>query len=911
MRTFYGFLLNHPKSILVLLILITAALAVPASRIRIDSSIEGLMLEADPDRVFFDGVREIFGNDEVLVVALVAKETIFRPESLRKVKRISDEAQDMDGVERVISLTTVYDILPTEEGIEIQPLVEEIPENSEDLQALSVSAVKNDIFRNLIVSKDGKSAAVNIFVESRAGEETYREEIVRKIKEIAEREEGPESIYIAGVPYSKLAMNRHQQRDLLKFTPLTVLLVAITLLFSFGSIRGVLIPLVTVGVATVWTMGVMSLLGKSISVISTTVPSLIMAIGSAYTIHVLSHYYEALLEGSSDRQALGRSFTEISLPVAVTALTTMAGFVSITANRIPAVSDFGMFGMFGILSCLLLSLTLAPALLAILKAQPPGRWGMEAGGGTSSWLQKLAAFNVRHRRAIIAVSVLLTVLALIGIRYLKVETAYMTYLKKEDPLIQELDEIERHFAGSTLWNIVVEGDDEDILKDPEVARAIERLQAFLNKEAWIDKTTSYLDYLKWIYNGLGGDQQKNDGLPGTLEEISQCLLLYSFSDQETLDQLVNHDFSKANIMVRAHNISSSEMKENIRRIEEQAGVLLPGDLRAKMTGTGVLMLKTADQIAIGQAKSLSIALAVIFLIMWILFLSFKVSLVSLIPNMVPIGMLFGIMGWFGITLNTATSLIACVALAIAVDDTIHYLTRFNRELKKTYSEQEAMRNALVSTGKPMTYTTVALCLGFLILCLSNFVPIIYFGCLMALTISICLLADVSFLPAVLLTTKIITIWDLFLLKIGTDPQRTIDLFAGMRPAHARILVLMGMLRRYEKGKTIIQKGESGNEMYLVLQGEVEIFDPTDGAEQTLALHTRGDVFGEMGLLRETTRSASARVRADAELFVFNSKTLAKMQRSYPRISSRFFFNLSKILSDRLQRRTDKYLESIV
>ena len=222
-----------------------------------------------------------------------------------------------------------------------------------------------------------------------------------------------------------------------------------------------------------------------------------------------------------------------------------------------------------------------------------------------------------------------------------------------------------------------------------------------------------------------------------------------------------------------------------------------------------------------------------------------------------------------------------------------------------------MKNALIATGRPITYTTIALCLGFLILCLSNFVPIIYFGALTALTIAICLLADVLFLPAVLLTTKIITIWDLFLLKMGKDPQKTIRLFSGMRPTHARMLVLMGMLRSYEKGKTILRKGESGNEMYLVLQGEVEIFDPSDGAERTLALHTRGDVFGEMGLLRETTRSASARAREDAELFVFNSQTLAKMQRNYPRISSRFFLNLSKILSDRLQRRTDEYLESIV
>lgn len=911
MNTFYAFLLKHPKLFLAVFTLITAAFAVPASRIRIDSSVEGLMVEADPDRIFFDRVREIFGNDEVLVVALVAEETIFRTESLRKIERISNAMEALDGVERVISLTTVYDILPTEEGIEIQPLVEQIPESGWELEAIRSAALQNNLFLNSIVSEDGKSAAVNIFVESRPGDEAYREAIIRRAQQIIADEEGPEAIYLAGVPYSKWAMNKYMLRDLARFTPLTVLLVSLTLLISFGSIRGVLVPLMTVGAATVWTLGVMNLLGKSISVVSTVIPSLIMAIGSAYAIHVVSHYYAAVRQARSDSAELGESFASISLPVAITALTTMAGFLSITVNRVPAVRDFGVSGMFGILFCLVLSLTLAPAILGILKVRPPGRWGLDGKAGTNVWLERLASFNIRRRKGIITGFVLFFVLALIGIRFLKVETAYMAYLKKGDPVIQHLNRIEQHFAGTVLWNIILEAEEEDTLKDPEVARSIEALQEFLNAQPWIDKTTSYLDYLKWIYRALAPDQERPSALPETLEEISQCLLLYSFSDPESLDQLVSQDFSKANIMVRARNLSSSEMKTNIREIEEEAGKLLPGRLTAKMTGTGVLMLKSADQIAIGQAESLSIAVVVIFFIMWLMFLSFKVSLVSLIPNMVPIGILFGIMGWLGVTLNTSTSLIASVTLAIAVDDTIHYLTRFNRELKKTHNEESAMKNALMHTGRPIAYTTVALCLGFLILSLSRFAPIIYFGSLTALTLAICLAADIFFLPAVLLTTKIITIWDLFLLKMGKDPQKTIQLFSGMRPAHTRILVLMGMLRRYEKDKTIIQKGESGNEMYLVLQGEVEIFDPGGGAERPLAVHTRGDVFGEMGLLRETTRSASARVRADTELFVFNSQTLAKMQRSYPRISSRFFLNLSKILSDRLQKLTDKYLESLV
>jgi CRP-like cAMP-binding protein len=161
----------------------------------------------------------------------------------------------------------------------------------------------------------------------------------------------------------------------------------------------------------------------------------------------------------------------------------------------------------------------------------------------------------------------------------------------------------------------------------------------------------------------------------------------------------------------------------------------------------------------------------------------------------------------------------------------------------------------------------------------------------------------------LLTTKIITIWDLVLLKIGKDPHKTIPLFEGMRPANARVVVLMGMLERYRKGEVILERGEMGHEMYVVLSGEVEIFDLVDGKPQILAVHLRGDIFGEMGLIRGTVRSASARAKDGTELLLLNEKIMARLQRKYPRISSRFFLNLSKILSNRLQDRTDQYLET--
>src|SRR5581483_8435906 len=283
-------------------------------------------------------------------------------------------------------------------------------------------------------------------------------------------------------------------------------------------------------------------------------------------------------------------------------------------------------------------------------------------------------------------------------------------------------------------------------------------------------------------------------------------------------------------------------------------------------------------------KSLALALGIIFVVMSLMFLSVKIGFFAILPNVVPIVVFFGVMGWLGIWLNLGTSLIAAIALGIAVDSTIHFMARLNLELQGETDQTAALVRTLRTVGVPIVYTTIALFFGFLTFAASSFIPIQNFGILSGVTMATALGANLVLLPALLATTKIITLWDLLGVKLGEDPAGTIPLFAGLRPAQARIVVLMGELKRFEPGEPIVRRGERGDEMYVIIQGTSDVLLGDGVGRRPIARLRRGDVIGEMGLVRHDERSADVVAASGVEVLAVDERFLRRIQNRYPRIA---------------------------
>lgn len=907
MDRFYGLIVRRPKLTLLLIALLTAFFAFHARHIQLDSSIESLLPEEDPEKEYYEEVRRLYGSDEIIVVGLVA-DTVYRPETLKKIARITEKIREMPEVKSVASLTNAQDVIKS--VAEDTLLIPEIPGTEEGWEALKGRIAEHPVYLKNLVSPDGRAAAINVtFLESITDEEFRRRGLDARIREILAGEEGPERLYYTGLPRFKVHMVDSMRQDLKYFLPLVLLCIVVVMFASFRSVRGVVLPALASLVGLTWTLGIIVLAGSRLSLGSITLPPLLLVLGTVYSLHVVAEYYELARPGSQVREVVLETLRKTGMPVLITALTTALGFASLVVNRIVSIREMGLFSSLGILFAFLLAVTLVPALLCLLPL--PKRRAEQFSPLLSAALQSISRMDMKYRRPILLAGIVTAVLAAWQIPSIIVDSNFQSFFRKQDPIRQASDAINEHLAGSSAFYVTIDGEERGIIKKWDTLRRIKDLQLYIDSLPGIEKTISLVDYCEMLDRGiqavppLEGMGEESGGHPETTfwQNPSQLdgVLQLVFLNAKSISGVANHPvFSRTNIIARTSLSRASDVAATVEKIQEFAARTFPPELTVRATGELILHTRTSGDIVRGQIQSLGLAAGIIFIVMSAMFLSFRIGLIAMVPNVFPILVFFGLMGASGAVLSLSTNIIAAIVLGIAVDDTIHLMTRLSAQVRATADREEALLHTFSTVGKPVFYTSAILFLGFLTLCVSSFVPIREFGLLAATSMVVALAADVVLLPAILSTTRIITLWDLLYLKLGRDPHRAIPLFEGLRPLQAKIVTLMGELKTFAKGQPVVRQGEMGNEMYVLLKGTADIFIQAHGQSRHIARLERGDVFGEMGLVRHHERTADVVASEDVEVLAVNERFLSRVKRRYPRIGAQIFFNVAKILSDRLE-----------
>ncbi len=887
--------IRHPGGTLGLILLITILLGWFAVQIRVDSAIENLLPTSDPERLYYDEVVEVFGSEEATVVGIF-DDDVFAPETLARIDRLSQALAKIESVREVLSLTTMKGVESNDFGIEVGRLMRDLPTDADSAAAFRKRVYDNPLAVGNVVAPDGKTTGVLVLFDPLSDEEFMRLGIEDQIRAEAEKVFAHEELAITGLQTLKVTGARLMEQDLARFMPISILLVVLVLAWAYRTKRGVLLPLGAVTISVVWTTGIMVIAGRAINMGTLVLPPLLMAIGIAYVIHVISRYYQELQPGRSRREVVQATMEHVWVPVGVAALTTGLGFCTLALNPIRAIADLGIFSVLGILATLIMTIGFLPAMLMILPdaAGPPehhDRWIGNLLGG-------LGRLAIDRRRTVLVGGALLCGISIWAASDIQIETNYVGFFDPDSKIRKDTDRLADAIGGAYPLYVVVDGEGPGAMRDLENLAAIRDLQAFIMEQPGVDSTLSFPDFIVLI-NGVF-DKKAEGRLPPTQGALEQLFLLLNPEDTKPV---VNQDFSRANILVRTRLAGSSEVSELVRNIEEYAQTRLRRGVKAHATGTVVLLNRSADALAHGQVSGLTQMLFVLLVLMSLLFLSVRTGFLALVPNVIPIIILFGAMGSLGFDLNISTSMIAVIAIGIAVDDTIHYLSALNVELRRTGSQEEALLRVGRSVGQPIVFTTMALALGFLVVTLSNFRPIRDFGLLASLTMVSALVTDLVLVPALVMSTRIITLWDLLFVKLGPEPHKEIRIFANLRPFQARIVVLMAHLAEAQPGTYITRKGELKEELYVLLSGEVGVF--IDPAKESIRSMTRGDVIGEMGLVRRMPRSADVIASQTSEYLVLDGDFLDRIQRRYPRIASKVFLNLTRILSDRLETSTEK------
>ena len=735
-RALVGLGVRRPVAVLVAWLAL-AVLAIPGlQRLEVDTSTDSVLDRQHPAWQVYQASQDDFGGDEIIVIAL-AGDRPHDPAVLTRLAELSDRLEGLEGVRRLDSLATVPVVWVNDAGeLELEPALDpEISPPAAQAARTAQRLVGDRIAPRSLIAEDAEVVAINLVLER--GAEKRHAELLAEVHALVD----PAGGILSGVPVFRVAANERTRSEILFFAPITAILIGCFLLFVFRSASALLLGILP-GAAGAWfLLAAMGYLGAPLSITTMVLPSIILALGCAYSMHVLV----AASKSRNDREdgALERALARVSLPVALSGLTTALGLLAITFVRIEAVRMTGGFGALGVLVVTLLCLTAVPAGLALaspLAAAPRGAERVR-----TRLAPALVSIAHRRRGATLVAWALVAVLAALGSARVEVETDATRWLPVGNPVRDAYEDIRASLSGISPMNVVVEAPAEVSVLEPATLAAVDALAAHLETLPEVGKTLSVADPLRQLHGGFTGDASQP--LPGSKALAEQYLLLLESLDQ--LDDLLRFDRTAANILIRADDNGSKGLtgiRDAAHAWWSEHGI---PDHRITTTGIMYEFARAEDEIAYGQLRGLAAALLAISAVLLLIFRSPRLALLSLAPNAIPLLLIFGTLGGLGLPLDAGTALIGCLALGVAVDDTIHIVTGFHEGTRAGLPAREALDRTFAEVLPALASTTLMIAGAFLVLALSEFTITRNLGLVTSGIMAICFIADTTLLPALL------------------------------------------------------------------------------------------------------------------------------------------------------------------
>ena len=732
-RALVGLGLQSPRRVLIVWVSIVVVSSFGVARLRVETSTDSVLDRSSPSWTFYQDSQRRFGGDEILTL-LIDGDTPFDPATLREVARITERFQGFPGVRRVDSLSTVPLIQASPNGdLSLDPaLANGVPESPEELRALAARVRADRIAPRTLVSFDERAFSVNLVLER--GAEAHYGSILSEVEKATKGLR----VWVSGVPVFRLTADSRTRSELALFIPLTIAVIALILAMLFRKARAALIPICSSGLG-IWIMfGVMGALHVPITITTAVLPSVLLALGCAYSVHLLN----AVSNVSEDERF--EALLEVSFPIALSGLTTSLGFLAVSFVRIDAIRDIGIFGALGVLSVLTATLTVGPAALTLwplpVREARFQRWICDRA------TPRVLCFVRRHRRGVLIAWLAAMMGASVGLGRLAVETDVILWFQPDDPIRVAYRNIRDRLSGISPLNVVIEASEASTVNTREAILAIDRLSTYLESLPAVGRSVSIADPLRQLHGGFLEDSTLP--LPKDKALISQYLVL--LESKPYVRDLITADWKAANLLLRVDDNRSGALQEVAREAERWWAENGATGYTARTTGIMYEFARAEDAIAFGQLRGLLFAFLAIAGLFFALFRSVRIAWIALVPNLVPIAMGFGAMGLLGVPLDAGTVIIGNLAFGIAVDDSIHAVTGFSARWKAGATAPAALESTYRCVAPPLVYTTILVALGFAVLAFSDFTFVRHLGILTAGLMVLCLLADLLLLPAMLL-----------------------------------------------------------------------------------------------------------------------------------------------------------------
>ena len=892
------FAARHPWPVLLFLGLVTLLAALQLPSLRLEITAEGMMVRDDPARQFYLDVLDTFGSENVTVIYLQDPD-LFDPAVLESIRSLVEKIEQSPEVLRTDSLFSVRN-LRTEEGYTYtDPYFATVPATEAQARALAKLALRNPLVKGSLLADDLGAMAINVYLDSahysRGMDERVAAFLGSAIEPLQQR---LKRVFFIGDPSVRTGISDRIKEDQRFIIPLALLVLILSLAFILRRWGAALIPLTTALTSVIWTLGLMAWLGIPVNVMTSIVPALLIIIGSTEDIHLLAEYHAARSRGRTPKRAMRLMARHMGLAISLTFLTTWFGFFSIALNSLDLLRQFGLIASTGLFFNFFITVLLVPAFIRLLagfdsRRTPKQPW---------PWLPKIAlsATNatLKYRTRAFLVLAVLVVVTVSGAPRLQVNNNVMSYFSEGSAVHRAAQVLDERLSGIQAFSVVVTGPPGAFLKIDNL-QALRTLQELMEETGRLGTSVSFADLMSVVHGGLDSE------VPGVfyLPEDDEALEAYAgFLDRSWLKPFVSPDFGQARIVVR-HNISSSRELNVVvdDLLEEWRAWGTPG-LEVQVTGESYLNNRAVDYMARGQALSLLLMLLVILLVISLLFMRLRAGLIAMSVNLFPIMMLFGVMGWLNMPLDVGTAMVGAIALGIAVDNTMHLMVRYQRLMHRQFSGIKALRRAVEAEASPIISTAIALALGFSVLMVSDFPPVVRFGALSALVIILAGVGTFVLLPLLLHGTRLVGVWDLLSLKLRREVIEECPLFSGLHPWQVRRILAGGRMKRIAQDQVISREGKPANRMGVLLEGKAEVWrQVANSSSIRTSLLEPGDVFDLSGLLPGRKRSATVIALTPCRVITIGWKDVDGMARYHPRTAFILYKNLSSIVFQLLSR----------
>ncbi len=705
----------------------------------INSDILSTLPDDDPTGLLYKNIGAQFGGNEIGMIVLEVDD-IFQTDVLQHIKQVTDSLKITGGISTVTSLTNILDIRSSEWGIEIGNLVDEydLPDEQSELDSLKEYVFSKEMFKGAVVSEDGTATVILFTVLADADKQVVAEKIKTKVEAL----NLPETIYFGGLPFMLNDITGLLVSDMIWLIPVVFVVIAFILLVSFRSSSGMLLPLLTAAITVIWTLGIMAFSGYEVTIITNFMPVVLVAIGSAYTIHVLN---SISLSNLIDRnQALVKAMVHTTIPIILASVTTAIGFVSfIFGAYLSMVKDFGICTAIGIFIALLLSIFFVPALISALsvyrkKVNTERRKKKEI--LSRIILQPLIHLLFKHPKRILSVWGILLLVSTGSIFLIKTSVNITEYFKKDNPIRISEDVMQKKFGGSLPVFVEFEGD----VQEPEFLKMMIRAEDFMKEDPNIFSAQSVADLVE-VMNDAMGEGKK---IPDDKAKIEQ--LWFLLDGQDIMPQLVSDELDKAIIQSKFASIRNKEIEAFTNGMNKFIEEHSNENCEIRFTGIPPIYVKLNESLVKSQYSSLIIAIIMVLFIVAIIMRSFSKGVFATIPIIATILVLLGFMGITGIPLDIATVLVGSIALGIGIDYSIHVISGFNAHLKDHGDPEKAIEETIMSKGKAVIINVASVAAGFLVLLFAQLLPIRNFGLLIAISMFGSGFGALTLLPVILI-----------------------------------------------------------------------------------------------------------------------------------------------------------------